>query len=49
MLTHSSRARKTITLAHEDIDEVDLDARVRSEVSDRAWRAYLAECDRPVV
>jgi hypothetical protein len=46
---YGGRACETKALAHEDIDEVDLDARVRSEVSNRARRAYFSECNRPVV
>src|SRR5215471_17241810 len=46
---HTGNARKTIALAYEDIDEVDLNARVRSKVSNRARRADLSECDCPVV
>src|SRR3954447_15067540 len=38
-LDHLSRAGKSKTLAHEGIDEVDLDARIGPQVPDRAGRA----------
>ena len=34
-LNDACRAGKSITLAHEGIDEVDLDARVGSQIPDR--------------
>jgi hypothetical protein len=48
-LHHGGCPGKAITLAREDIDEIDLDARIGPEVLQRARRADIAECDRAVV